>query len=115
MSDAACIIRLPLDDTLSVLRVLAAREKRLEHRPLRLFELEEQRIIVVAADEEQDPGAGSDASDADDLPRGVHVSVALEEVAPVSRQGAPVGADHPSHDILEVISLPHPAARPRSA
>ena len=80
-------------------------EERLEHRRLRLLELEEQRVVVVAADQEQDPGAGADAADADDLPGGVHVPVALEQVAPVARQRAPVGADHAPHDVLEVVSL----------
>ena len=59
--------------------------------------------MSIAADQEQDPGAGADAADADDLPRGVHVPVALEQVAAVARQRAPVRADHAPHDVLEVV------------
>ena len=88
-----------------MLGVLALAEERLEHRRLRFLELEEQRIAVIAADHEQDPGAGTDAADADDLPGGMHVPVALEQMAPVARQRAPVRANHAPHDVLEVVLL----------
>ena len=96
---------LPLDDALPVLLEPALAEERLEHRLLRLLELEEQRIGVVAAHEEQDPGAGPNAADADDLARRVDVPVALQQLAPVLRQAELVGADHALHDVLEMLLL----------
>ncbi len=80
-------------------------EERLEHRHLRLLELEEERVVVIASDQEQDPGTGTDAADADDLPRRVRIAVALEQVAAVARQRPLVGADHAPHDVLQVCSF----------
>ena len=83
MSGAACIIRWPGDDPFSVLRETALAEERLEHRRLRLLELQEQWVAVVAAEQKQDPGPGADAPDADHLTRGVNVAIALEELPPI--------------------------------
>ena len=81
----------------------ALAEERLEHGGLRLLELEEQRVVVIAAHQKKDPRASPDAADADDLPCGVHVSVALEQVAPVAWKRAPVGANHAPRDVLEFV------------
>ena len=62
---------LALDHALAVVGELALAEERLEHRRLRLLHLQEQRVLVVAADEEDDPRPGPDAADADDLAGGV--------------------------------------------
>jgi hypothetical protein len=35
---------------------LALGQKRLEHRRLRLLQLEEERVVVIAAEQEDDPG-----------------------------------------------------------
>ena len=107
---------LALDDALPVLLELALAEERLEHRGLRLLELEEQRVAVVAAEQEHDPGAGADASDADDLAGGVDVAVALEQLAPVVRQRRAGRCGSCRRiDVLEVRLARRPAARPRSA
>jgi len=42
-------------------------QKRLEYRRLRLLELQKQRIVVVAAEQQDDPRARANAADAHDL------------------------------------------------
>ena len=107
MSLAACVSRWPSTTRWPWLVECALAQERLEHRRLRLLELEEQRIALVAAEHEHDPGARADAAHADDLARRVDVAVALEQPPAVGGQGAPVGAD----------ALPGrtPRAPPRSA
>ena len=51
---------------------------------LRLLDLQEERIVRVAAEEQNDPGAGPDAADADDLVGDVDVAVALDQVPDVA-------------------------------
>ena len=46
---------LPGDDPLAVVGELALARVGLDHRPLRLLDLEEQRIVLVAADEQGHP------------------------------------------------------------
>ena len=75
---------LALDDALAVVCELALAEERLEHRRLRLLELEEERVVVVAAEQQHDARPRADAADADDLARGVDVAVALEQAAAVA-------------------------------
>ena len=58
-----------------MLREPALAQERLEHGGFRLLELEEERVVLVAAEQEQDPGARTDAADADDLAGGVDVAV----------------------------------------
>ena len=58
---------LALDHALAVVVVIARSEVALEDRRLGLLELEEQRVVVVAAEHEQHPVPGADAADADDL------------------------------------------------
>ena len=94
MSAAACIIRWPATIRSPCCANSTLAQERLEHRSLRLLELEEQRVAVVASEQKQDPGAGADASDTDDLPRRVNVAVALEELSPIGWQGLRVGVDH---------------------
>ena len=94
---------LALDDPLAAVRELAAAEERLQHRRLGLLELEEQRILVVAAEHEADPGARADAADADDLAGRVDVAEALEQLAPVARERAPVGADDAAEELLDQV------------
>src|SRR5256885_13418898 len=62
---------LPLDDALAVMAELALPEVLLKHGNLRLLDLEEQRVVVVAAEQQDDPRSRPDAADADDLPRDV--------------------------------------------
>ena len=76
---------LAFDDPLAVVRVIALAEEPFQHGGLRLLELKEERVVVVAAEQEHDEGPRADAADADDLARGVHVAVTLEQLAAVTR------------------------------
>src|SRR6476659_2293353 len=96
---------LPLDYALPVLDELALAEKRFEHRCLRLLELEEERIGLVAARQEQDPGSGTHAADTDHLTSSMDVAIALEQMTPVARQRPSIGADHAPNDVLELLPL----------
>jgi hypothetical protein len=69
---------LPFHYAPSMLAVLALPEERFEDGSLRFLELEEERVVLVAAQHQQDPGAGAHAADTDDLSSGMHVPVALE-------------------------------------
>jgi hypothetical protein len=88
-----------------VLGVATLPEERLEHRHLRLLELQEERVVVIAADQQQDPGAGTDAADAADLPCRMDVAIALEQAAAVAWQRAAVRVDHVRRKSLEVRSF----------
>jgi hypothetical protein len=96
---------LPFHDALSVLGELSFPEERLEYRGLRFLELEEQRVVVVAAHQQQDPGTCSDTADTDHLPSGMDVREAFEQLAPIARHRARVGADHAPHDVFQVVLL----------
>jgi hypothetical protein len=96
---------LPFHDAPSVLRVLTLPEERFQDRGLRFLELEEQRVVLVAAHHQQDPGPGTHAADTDDLSGGMHVPVALQQVAPVARQRGCVRANHATHNVLQVVLL----------
>ena len=74
----------------------------LEHRCLRLLELQEQGIVLVAAEHEHDPGARADAAHPDDLARRVDVAKPLEQAPAVGAQGTPVGADHSPYELLQL-------------
>ena len=71
------------DDPLAVVLELARAQVRLEHRRPRLLRLQYERVLPVAADEQEYPGARADAPDADDLPGHVNELVCPEEVAPI--------------------------------
>ncbi len=90
------------NDPLAVLGEPALAQEGFEHRSLRLLELQEQRVAVVASKEKEDPGAGADASDTDHLPRRVNVPVALEKLSPIGWQGLRIGVDHAANDPVEV-------------
>jgi hypothetical protein len=59
--------------------VLALAGERLEDRGLRLLELEEERVVVVAAHEQCDPGSGPHAHDPHHLASEVHEAVARQQ------------------------------------
>ena len=84
---------------------LARPEERLEHRRLRLLELEEQGIRFVATEEKDDPGTRPHAAHADHLACGMHVAVALEQRSPVVRERAAVRGDHVPDRVLEMLLL----------
>jgi hypothetical protein len=81
---------LALDDALAVVAELALAEERLEHRCLCLLHLQEQRVLPVAAEEEDDESPSPDAADADDLAGGIDEPEPLEEMTAVPGQGLPV-------------------------
>ena len=87
MSLAACISRWP-STTRSpwLLEARSARRSGSSTDALGLLDLEEERIAVVAAEQQHDPGAGADAADPDDLEGGVDEAVAVEQRAAVARQ-----------------------------
>ena len=58
--------------------------------------------MLVAPQHQHDPGARADAAHADDLARRMDVAKALQQLPAVGAQGAPVGADHPAHELLEL-------------
>ena len=95
---------LAFDHALAVVCVLALAQERLEHRGLCLLELQEQRIVVVAADHQHDPRAGADAADTDDLARRVDVAEALEQVLAIALQRAPVAAVHAARELLDIVA-----------
>ena len=67
---------------------LARGQEPLEHRGLRLLDLQEQRVPFVAADEQDHPRPGAHAADADDLAGEVDELVAREQLAISSRSVA---------------------------
>src|SRR3954447_10037582 len=84
--DVARRLHQPLtdDDPLPVVGVHARATEPLQDGRLCLLDLEEERVTVVAAEEQQDVAAGSDAADADDLPGRVYVAVLLQRVMVVA-------------------------------
>ena len=105
--DVARRLHQPLagDDALAAVAVLALADEPLQHRRLRLLDLQEQRVSVVDAEEERDPGAGADAADPDDLAGEVDEAELLEQVAAVGLERPPVGADQLVDLVLERVSL----------
>ena len=79
MSLAACISRWPSTTRWPVVAEAAAPGVRLEHRGLGLLDLQEQRVVVVAAEHQGDPGARADAAHPHHLARQVDEAVALEQ------------------------------------
>ena len=64
LSLAACISHWPSTTRWPWLSNSLAAGVWLEHRGLRLLRLQEERVLVVAAGQQDDPGAGADAADA---------------------------------------------------
>ena len=80
---------------LAVVLVAARARVWLQDRVVRLLELEEQRVVVVATDQEHDPGAGAYAAHPDDLASHVNEPVAVDELPPVVLEGLSVDAQEP--------------------
>src|SRR5580700_5185932 len=83
---------LPRDHALAVVPIGAGRQETLEHRRLRLLDLEEQRIVIVAAEHQHNVATGPDAAHAHHLVRRVDVAVLLEGVM-LTPERAPVRAE----------------------
>ena len=94
MSGVACISRWPTTTRWPWLACALGRQVRLQHRRRRLLGLEDERVVLVAALEDDHEAARADAADADDLEREVGEAVALEELAPaLGHRGAVVLED----------------------
>ncbi len=83
MSLVACISRCPTTTRCPWFLNWLLADVLLEHRLLRLLELQEQRILAVAAEKQGNPRSRPDAADAHDLPREVRQLELLEQLAPV--------------------------------
>ena len=81
---------LPGDDALALVGVLAAPAVLRQNRRLGLLGLQEQRLHPVQGVHQQDPGAGADAADPDDLAGHLDQRELLEQAPPVGLPGAPV-------------------------
>jgi hypothetical protein len=87
----------------------------LQHRPGRLLDLQEQRVLLVAALEQGDEGSGADAAHPDHLAGHVDQLEPLQQLALVVAQGGPVGAEllpeRPLHLVagqaVGALQLPH--------
>ena len=92
--DVATGLHQPLtgDDPLAMVSKLARTEELLEHRRIRLLELEQQRVPPVEAEQQRNPGARAYATDANHLAREIGHAELLQQHAPVVLQRAPVGA-----------------------
>ena len=93
------------DDALTAVAVLALADETLEDGRLRLLDLEKQRVPLVRAEHESDPGARADAADADHLAGKVDEPELFEQVTPVGLERAPVGADEVVHLLLKGLPL----------
>ena len=101
MSLAACIIRWPCTTRWPGWLVAALGQVVLQHRPGRLLDLQEQRVLLVAALEQADEGPGADAAHPHHLAGHVDQLEPLQQPALIVPQGGPVGAEllaeHPLH------------------
>src|ERR671931_2535095 len=91
------------DDALAVIRELAGPEEGLEPRGLGFLDLQEKRILVVAAQQQGDPRAGADASDPDDLAGEVVQLELLEQHAAVELQHGEIFPQKPM-ELLEDLT-----------
>jgi pimeloyl-ACP methyl ester carboxylesterase len=67
---------LSCDDALALVAEAAFRRERLEHRPMRFLELEEQRVVVLVAHQQEHERLGAHGAHADHLACEVHEAVA---------------------------------------
>src|SRR5262245_48966927 len=74
---------LTFDDASGVVVVRAPSQVRLEDRRLRLFDLEDERVVGTAPLQERDPAPCPDAADADDLAGGIRERELVEEMPDV--------------------------------
>src|SRR4051794_25454833 len=98
---------LSFDDSLPVVGEPAAAGMWLQHGVLGLLHLQEERVGVVAAEEQRDPAPRADAADAHDLAGEVDQPIALEQTAAVGLGRASVDADlvlEPSAHLVQVAA-----------
>ena len=92
---------LPGDDPLALVGVLAAPGILRQNGDLGFLGLQEQRLVSVSAVHQQDPGAGADAADPDDLAGRLDQRELLQQVPPVRLQRAPVLAQHRADLVID--------------
>ena len=112
---------LPSNHPLAVLLVAALGQRALQDRRGRLLDLQEQRVLLVAALEQGDEGPGADTAHPDHLAGHIDQLEPLQQLAPIILQGGPVGAELGMEAALDLLRrtgrrwLPGPAPGPRSA
>ncbi len=98
---------LALHHAAAVVGELALAQERLQHRGLRLLALQEQRVLVVAAQHQHHPRARAHAAHPHHFARQVHVAVVLQQLLAVALQARPVGAQEVVHPLMKFFRL-HP-------
>jgi len=88
-----------------VVRERAVAEERLEHGRLGLLGLQQERVLVVASEQEHDPRARPDAAHADHLAGRMDVPEALQQAATVAGQRPPVRADHAVDERVQALEI----------
>src|SRR4029450_3833756 len=76
-------VLLPSHDALPVIGVRALPSVGLQHRGVRLLDLQEERILVMVPLEEHDVTASANAAHADDLAGHVDEGIAVQQRLPV--------------------------------
>src|SRR5205823_6523599 len=84
---------LPLHDPLARLAVLALAQMILQHRPRGFLHLQEQRVVSVAALQQDDERPGAYAADPHHLAGRIHELVPLQETATIRLQRSAVRAE----------------------
>ena len=84
---------LALDNPLAMVAVPALVKEWFEHRCLRFFHLQEERIGVVPADQQGDPRPHADTADTDHLAREMNESIGLEEAASIPGERSAIRAE----------------------
>ena len=79
---------LPVDHSFAMLGILAPPSIGFQHRGLRLLDLQEQRIGLIAPDEQDDPCARAHTADSDDLAGDIDVAILLHELAAVDERAS---------------------------
>jgi hypothetical protein len=90
-------------DALAGLGEAAVGQVVLQHRGGGFLDLQEQRVIGVASLEQHDERPGPDAAHAHDFAGHVRDLEVLQQVAPVTLQGGPVGAELPADHLSQLI------------
>src|SRR5690606_25796873 len=87
----------------AVVAVPAPPQVRLQDRGRGLLDLEEERVVHIAALQQDDERPRSDAADSDNLVGHIHDLETLQEPPPVVREGRPVRPELLSHYPLDVL------------
>ena len=92
-----------MNHPLALVLVLAGARVGGEHRGVRLLDLQEQRIVLAVAHQQDHHRLGPDRADADDLAREILVVVVVEHDAPIGAQRARIVGESLADDLLEVV------------